>query len=89
MPLFALICRDKPDALQTRQDNRAAHLEFLKTGQIFVAGPLIEEGEMRGSLVVIEAADLTAAKDWTAGDPYAAAGLFESVQISEWKKVIG
>ncbi|SET95656.1 hypothetical protein SAMN04489858_11642 [Paracoccus homiensis] len=89
MPLFALICRDKPGALQIRQDNRADHLEFLKTGQIFIAGPLIEDGDMRGSLVVIEAEDLAAARTWAAGDPYAAAGLFESVQISEWKKVIG
>ncbi len=27
----ALICRDKPGHLQTRLDNRAAHLEHIKT----------------------------------------------------------
>ena len=29
MPLFAVICRDKPGALQTRLDTRDAHLAYL------------------------------------------------------------
>jgi uncharacterized protein YciI len=29
------------------------------------------------------------AEDWAAADPYAMAGLFRSVTITEWKKVIG
>ncbi|MEY4872402.1 MAG: hypothetical protein RLZZ563_1732, partial [Pseudomonadota bacterium] len=33
--------------------------------------------------------DLAAAQDWAANDPYAKAGLFQSVDIREWKKVIG
>ncbi len=90
MPLFAIICRDKPGALQTRLDNRDAHLAFLKdSGCVTLAGPLIEDGEMRGSLVVIEASDLAAARNWADVDPYKAAGLFDSVQVTEWKKVIG
>lgn len=90
MPLFAVICRDKPGHLQTRLDTRDAHLAFLKASDALrMAGPLIEEGEMRGSLVVVETDDLAAAQGWAAGDPYKAAGLFASVEIIEWKKVIG
>ena len=90
MPLFAVICRDKPGALQTRLDTREAHLGFIRdSGIVRMAGPLIEGGEMRGSLIVLEADDLTAALDWAASDPYKAAGLFDSVEIIEWKKVIG
>lgn len=91
MPLFAVICRDKPGHLQTRIDTRDAHLGFLRQDDTTVqmAGPLIEEGEMRGSLIVIDALDLAAAEGWADQDPYKAAGLFSNVEIIEWKKVIG
>ena len=90
MPLFAVICRDKPGALQTRLDTREAHLGFIRdSGIVRMAGPLIEEGEMRGSLLILEADDLTAAQNWAVNDPYKAAGLFDSVDVIEWKKVIG
>lgn len=90
MPLFAVICRDKPGALQTRIDTRDAHLAYIKdSGIVAMAGPLIEEGEMHGSLVVLEAPDLAAAQNWAAGDPYKAADLFQQVEVIEWKKVIG
>jgi uncharacterized protein YciI len=39
---------------------------------------------MNGSLVVIEAASLHAAKEIAAGDPYAKAGLFASVEVRPW-----
>ena len=90
MPLFAVICRDKPGALQTRIDTREAHLGFIRdSGIVRMAGPLIEQGQMCGSLLVVEADDLAAAQDWAAKDPYKAAGLFGSTEVVEWKKVIG
>ena len=33
--------------------------------------------------------DLAAAEAWAANDPYALAGLFDSVELIPWKKVIG
>ncbi|MGD9916506.1 MAG: YciI family protein [Paenirhodobacter sp.] len=88
--LYAIICRDKPGALQTRLDTRAEHLAYIeKTGIVKMAGPFLEEGQMVGSLVIVEADSLAAAQDWAASDPYAKAGLFESASVSEWKKVIG
>lgn len=90
MPLFAVICRDKPGALQTRLDTREAHLAYINdTGIVAMAGPLIEQGEMRGSLVILDTTDLAAAEQWAANDPYKSAGLFDDVQVTEWKKVIG
>lgn len=88
---FALICRDKPGALQTRLDNRAAHLAYIEaTGCVEMAGPFLDEaGQMVGSLVILEVADRAAAEAWAAGDPYARAGLFDSVTIQAWKKVVG
>ena len=90
MPLFAVICRDQAGKLQTRLDTREKHLAFLKAQPgLKMAGPLIEEGEMRGSLLIVEAETLTQVKDWAATDPYKAADLFASVEVIEWKKVIG
>lgn len=90
MPLFIIICRDKDGHLQTRLDTRDAHLAYVReSGVVQLAGPLLDDGAMCGSMLIIEAEDLASAKAWAAGDPYLAAGLFESVQINEWKKVIG
>jgi len=88
--LFAVICRDKPGAVQTRLDTRAAHLAYIEaTGIVRMAGPFIEGGQMVGSLIILETGSLAEAEAWAAGDPYKAAGLFASVSVTEWKKVIG
>lgn len=88
--LYAVICKDKPGHLQTRLDTRAAHLAYIEeTGVVKMAGPFLEGGEMCGSLVILETESLETANAWAANDPYAAAGLFESVSVIEWKKVIG
>lgn len=88
--LVALIARDKPGALQTRLDNREAHLAYLReTGVVSQAGPLLDEtGGMTGSLIVLDVADMQAAREWAANDPYARAGLFSAVDLIAWKKVI-
>lgn len=87
----ALICLDKPGHLEVRKANRDAHLAYLAaTGVVEMAGPFLDaEGGMCGSLLVLDVADLAAAQDWAAADPYAKAGLFASVDVREWKKVIG
>ena len=87
--LYALICRDKPGALPVRMENRPAHVAYLSRGGVIFAGPFIEEDQPVGSLVVIEAENRAKAEAWAAGDPYALAGLFASVEIREWRKVIG
>lgn len=89
--LVALTARDKPGALATRMENRPAHVAYLQeTGVVFMAGPLLDdEGEMCGSLIILDVADMTEAEAWAASDPYAKAGLFESVTLDPWKKVVG
>ncbi|SIS82967.1 YciI family protein [Phaeovulum vinaykumarii] len=87
---FALICRDKPGHLDTRLANREAHLAFAReSGVVVLGGPLLDGGAMCGSLVVLEVEDRAAAEAWAAADPYGKAGLFESVEIIEWKRVVG
>ena len=87
--LFALICKDKPGSLQLRVDTRPAHAAFLEglisEGKLAFAGPFLDaDGKPNGSLVVVEAPDLATAHSLSAADPYAKAGLFESVEIRQW-----
>jgi uncharacterized protein len=87
---FALICLDRPNALQTRVETREAHLEHIRaTGVVEQAGPFIDAaGQMCGSLIILGVGTRAEADAWAAADPYAKAGLFQSVMIQEWKKVI-
>ena len=88
---IALMAHDKPGALQTRIDNRNAHLAYIAdTGVVEMAGPLLNADEaMCGSLIILDVADMAAAQNWADNDPYNKAGLFVSVTLTAWKKVIG
>ncbi len=56
-----------------------------------IAGPFTSDDgtAMLGSLLVIEAADRASAEALLADDPYAKAGLFESVTLRAWRWTIG
>lgn len=88
--LVALIAKDKPESLDVRLDNREAHVAYLERSDIVSqAGPLLDsEGQMIGSMIVLDVDDMQRAKDWSADDPYTKAELFEAVELIEWKKVI-
>lgn len=91
MPFFAVICKDKAGHLEVRKANRDAHLAYIKdSGVVAQAGPFLDDaGAMCGSLVILDVADKAAADAWAAGDPYGHAGLFESVTVQAWNRVIG
>ncbi len=90
--MFMVHCKDKPGHQQTRLDNRPAHVEFLKANldKIVIAGPLQTEDRqgMIGSMLVIDVPDRAALDAFLAADPYAKAGLFESVTATPYKKVL-
>ncbi|MBO9473249.1 YciI family protein [Shimia sp. R10_1] len=90
--LIALIAKDKAGALDIRKANRDAHLAYLKSSgdTIMMAGPFLDDaGDMCGSLIILNVADMAEAEAWAAADPYKAAGLFESVTLQAWNKVLG
>jgi hypothetical protein len=86
--LYALICTDKPGSLSLRKTNRPEHVAYLESlgDRLVLAGPFTEDdGETpNGSLIVVEAASLDAARWIASGDPYAKAGLFASVEVRPW-----
>ena len=92
MALFHVMALDKPDALDLRLENRAAHLEWAKAAgdTVRMAGPLLaDDGEsFVGSVFLIEAESEEALKAIQAEDPYVKAGLFQTVDIRPFKLVI-
>ena len=89
--LVAVITKDKPDSLQLRLDTRDAHVAYLKSSDcVRLAGPFVDaDGNMSGSLVILEVETMKDATTWAANDPYVKAGLFEKSRIEHWNKVIG
>ena len=88
--LFAVICTDRPNALETRKVTREQHLAFLAhyKAAIQFAGPQLDvNGAPCGSLVLIDVQDRAAAEGFAAADPYAQVGLFESVVIRPLRTV--
>ncbi|MGF7158468.1 hypothetical protein FHS85_000078 [Rhodoligotrophos appendicifer] len=90
MPLFTVINRDKPNSGEIRASNRPVHIEYLKSlgERLRIAGPFIDDaGNGIGSLLIIEADTIEQAKADAAGDPFAKAGLFQSVEVQPWRWV--
>ncbi len=90
--LFAAICLDKPGQIDLRLATRAAHLSFLEShaAQIKLGGPFLDESEKPvGSLLILECDDQASAQALLDSDPYAKAGLFASVELRPWRRVVG
>lgn len=88
MPLFVLVCTDRPNSLPIRLATREAHLAHIGSfpGQIKLAGPLLDDGgDMAGSLIIVDMADKAAVEAFSTGDPYRKAGLWERVDIKGFK----
>lgn len=90
--LFAVICADKPASLDLRMATRPPHVEWLNglnaAGTLKIAGPFLDsDGKPNGSMLLIKADDIEAAKAIAAEDPYAKAGLFANVEIKPYNWV--
>ncbi|AML50839.1 MULTISPECIES: YciI family protein [Falsihalocynthiibacter] len=86
----ALIAKDKLGSLDVRKANRDAHVAYLKSTGVAQAGPFLDEnGDMCGSLVILNVETIADAQAWADQDPYAKAGLFQSVDLQLWNRVIG
>jgi len=89
--LYVIHCTDKPDSAHVRAANRPAHLAYAETHRdiLYIGGPtLSDDGNgMTGSVLIVDFENMAEAEEFATGDPYAQAGLFESVTIEPWKMV--
>lgn len=97
--LYAIRAEDVPDSLDRRIAARPAHLarltELQGNGRLILAGPFpaIDSTDpgpagFSGSLIVAEFESLQAAQDWAEADPYVAAGVYASVTVNPFRKVL-
>lgn len=96
---YAIISQDVENSLDKRLSVRPAHLERLKAlqaeGRLLIAGPhpAIDSEDpgsdgFTGSLVVAEFDSLVGAQAWADEDPYIEAGVYQSVVVKPFKKVL-
>nr|VFK61828.1 MAG: hypothetical protein BECKTC1821F_GA0114240_106310 [Candidatus Kentron sp. TC] len=97
--LYAIIAEDTKDSLRTRLRTRPAHLARLNAlkeeGRLLLAGPhpAIDAEDpgpagFTGSLIVAEFSSLEDAQSWADADPYQAAGVYATVTVKPFKKVL-
>ena len=87
---FVIHAIDRSDAGSLREHTRPTHLDYLGGFDVVFGGPMLDDdGAMCGSLIVVQAEDRAAAEAFAAGDPYALAGLFETVSITAMRPVLG
>jgi uncharacterized protein YciI len=91
--LFAAVCLDKPGHVDLRLSIRAAHLAFLEehAARVKLGGPFLDAAGEKpvGSLLVLDCDNEAAARALLDADPYAKAGLFASVDLRPWRRVVG
>jgi len=96
---YVILCKDKTNSLQKRLEGRKAHRERLTNlqneGRLFVAGPFpsvdsIEPADAgyTGSMIVAEFNSLKDAKEWANKDPFVISGVYESVEVKPFVKVL-
>jgi len=96
---YAIYGTDVENSLERRQSVRPAHLDRLKQlqndGRLLLAGPFpaIDSNDpgpagFSGSLIVAEFESLEDAKAWAKADPYIAAGVYASVTVKPFRKVL-
>jgi hypothetical protein len=88
---FAILNHDKPNSVDLRMKTRETHLDYLRAAgsRLMTAGPILaDDGQTPiGSLLIVEAEDMKAARRFADDDPYARAGLFSSSTIWPWRLV--
>jgi uncharacterized protein len=97
MKQYVIIARDgSPDsnrddsALERRMINRPAHLLGAKTlkenGNLVVAGALLDdEGNMRGSVMIMQFESDEAFADWYSNEPYVTGNVWKDIEVKPFR----
>lgn len=96
---YAIISEDMEGTLEKRLNARPDHLARLNAlvaeGRLLIAGPhpAVDSADpgpagFSGSLVVAEFDSLADARTWADDDPYVAAGVYDSVKVKPFNRVL-
>ncbi len=88
---FMVLGTDRPGVLDKRTQLRPVHREYLRHHnhpvKVVLGGPTLDglnDGDMNGTLLVIDAQDREAVNAYLADEPYCANDLFASLEIRPW-----
>ncbi len=87
MPHYLVEYRELGNA-EARDSLRPDHIAYRKGlgSALALAGPLLgDDDKPVGSVVILEAADQSAAEATANGDPYVAAGVMECVSVRKYR----
>lgn len=96
---YCITGTDHPESLERRLAVRPQHLARLEAlqaeGRLLLAGPFpaIDAEQpgpagFTGSLIVAEFSSLADAEQWAKADPYVDAGVYASVSVKPFRKVL-
>jgi len=96
---YVIYSRNRENSLAARRAVRPAHMErveaLLSEGRLLLAGPrpAIDSEDpgpagFQGSLIVASFDSLEEATTWAQADPYVVAGVYESVEVSPFIRVM-
>lgn len=96
---YAIISEDVEGTLEKRIAARPDHLERLNAlaaeGRLLVAGPhpAVDSPDpgpagFTGSLVIAEFNSLAEARSWADDDPYLSVGVYDSVKVKPFNRVL-
>jgi len=96
---YTIYATDNDNSLEARLSARPAHVARLKQlvdqGRLLVAGPspAVDSEDpgpagFTGSLIIAEFDSLADAQLWANDDPYIPAGVYQSVEVKPYKKVL-
>lgn len=96
---YVIDARDAQDSLSRRIEARPRHLERLNAlrdaGRLLLAGPYpaVDAEDpgpagFTGSLIVADFESLEAARAWADADPYREAGVYATVDVRPFRKVL-
>lgn len=88
---YVIKAYDGENMLEKRMKVRAAHLENLKTidGKILCGGGLLDEnGNMKGSVLVLEVEDKSKLDAYLESEPYIKSGVWQKIEVDPMNVVI-
>jgi len=93
---FLVVAKDGTDdeAIERRKHVRPLHLEaiapFVDAGNVLVGGAMLDEdGDMIGSMLLMEFTDRVAFDRWFEADPYVVHGVWQDVEVRPFRTAVG
>ncbi len=93
---YLVLATDAPDTASKREEIGPIHRAYLRHPgnhrvKVHLGGPTLtmQHEQTNGTLLIVEADAMSAVSEFVADDPYAQAGVFQSVEIRPWSWTLG